>query len=808
MAPSNNPHVSSQLRHFIYYHLDNNLLKNALFLAGRLHAYEPRSSEACYLLALCQYQSGQVKAAYDTIKAHASRTHHLGCSYVFAQACLDLGRDLEGISSLDRCRTSWQQRNTFGQHSESRRQHLPDAAAVYTLLGKLWNAHKDYQRAVECWVEALNLNPFIWDAFQGICDAGCPINVPNIYKISPEMIDALCPPAQEQKQNATIAQDKSRPPAASLAPEPQPGDPFSSASSRLNGGMTHGGSVLWHKLNGSVTSFDSENAETRLDVSETPSTQNGDFTATVREDSIAEDPFSVPTAPARKANRGPDFGLEFGAPPKMRNPLPKTRTRGRFGTEEVQILQAPEPTGQKRTISGQTANSNPNMAPAPTRRSDRLRDTTRPTGATSSKLSSFTGALNGFREGRDIKKAKATGTKGRLPGTSTVGRVVSGNRDRKLQSELMEVDGKDSKASSVVSRGVTSVPQKNTAQDKAKENEALQYLCDLFTKLSMGSYNLSRYSCQDAISVFNTLPSSQRETSWVQSQIGRAYFEQADYNSAERFFARARDLEASRLEDMEYYSTALWHLRSDIDLAFLAHSLMDTERLAPQSWCAIGNAFSLAREHDQAIKCFRRATQLDPSFAYGFTLQGHEYMSNEEYDKALDAYRNAISADRRHYNAWYGLGKVYEKNGKYDFAQQHYQTASSINPANAVLVCCIGIVLEKLKNPQAALDFYSRACTLAPTQALSRFKKARVLMALNEPKRALVELQTLKNIVPDEANVHFLLGRLYKMLRNKGEAIKSFTAALNLDPKAAQYIKDAMESLDDEDEDEYEEEED
>ena len=172
MAPSNNPHISSQLRQFIYYHLDNNLLKNALFLAGRLHAHESRSSEACYLLALCQFQSGQMKAAYDTIKTHASRSHHLGCGYIFAQACLDLGKTLEGISALERCRPSWQTRNCMGQHSESRRQHLPDAAAVYTLLGKLWNAHKDYQKAVEYWVEALNLNPFMWDAFQGICESG------------------------------------------------------------------------------------------------------------------------------------------------------------------------------------------------------------------------------------------------------------------------------------------------------------------------------------------------------------------------------------------------------------------------------------------------------------------------------------------------------------------------------------------------------------------------------------------------------------------------------------------------------------
>lgn len=58
------------------------------------------------------------------------------------------------------------------KHSETQRQHLPDAAAVYCLQGKLWHAHKDLTKAVDCYVEALKLNPFMWDAFLGLCETG------------------------------------------------------------------------------------------------------------------------------------------------------------------------------------------------------------------------------------------------------------------------------------------------------------------------------------------------------------------------------------------------------------------------------------------------------------------------------------------------------------------------------------------------------------------------------------------------------------------------------------------------------------
>ena len=318
-----------------------------------------------------------------------------------------------------------------------------------------------------------------------------------------------------------------------------------------------------------------------------------------------------------------------------------------------------------------------------------------------------------------------------------------------------------------------------------KDLEALQSLLDLFARLGSAQLSLSNYDTQSAVQVYNSLPSGQRESPYILAQIGKAYYEQASYVDAEKFFIRVRQLAPSRLEDMEIYSTVLWHLKSDIELAYLAHELIEIDRLSPQAWCAVGNSFSLQREHEQALRCFKRATQLDPCFAYGFTLQGHEYIANEEFEKALDAYRCAIAADGRHYNAWYGLGKVYEKMGKWSIAEQHYRTAAKINPTNAVLICCIGMVLEKLKQPIPALQMYTRACSLSPSSALSRFKKARCLMSLSRPKEALAELEILRDVAPEEANVWFLMGRLHKMLRQKGHAVRAFTMALNLDPKVS-----------------------
>jgi anaphase-promoting complex subunit 3 len=787
MAPSP-VHIVAQLRQLIYYHLDNNLLKNALFLAARLVAYEPRSPEAAYLQAYCQFQSGYVKAAWETSRSFASRASHLGCTYVFAQASLELGRYVDGLTALEKSKVLWHGRNTWGQHNESRRQHLPDAAAVLCLKGKLLKAHKHVDQAVECWAMALKLNPFMWDAFMGLCDAGAKINTSNIYKMSPEMVSMTQLAAQQTQKlepGTGIASEKTGPtqqPTTALSAQGPP-DPFQSTQ-KSNGNM-HANSVLWEKLNGSKISVNTVGTVLDEEGARTPSTEADVEEGVLQGGPVNQHYHDPPPAPTRRTKGA----SEAPADPPPRWKAGSTRVKPRTRIEDTAVLQDhPQPAApSKRTVSGQPTTSQPPSSTIEgTRRSNRLLNTTRPPSASStvgSKVSSLANSL-GLREGREIKKAKAPAVRGRTANASTVGRVVSGNRTRTGSGDTMDVDSKEQRSTANLPP-VPPIPNQKARMEALinKDLEATQALLDLFGRMASGQLYLSTYDCQGAIQVYNSLPSAQRETPFVLTQIGRAYYEQASYADAEKFFIRVRQLAPTRLEDMEIYSTVLWHLKSDIELAYLAHELAEVDKLSPQTWVAIGNTLSQQREHEQALKCFKRSTQLDPQFAYGFTLQGHEYISNEEFEKALQAYRSAIAADGRHYNAWYGLGKVYEKMGKWQVAEQHYRTAAKINPTNAVLICCIGVALEKLKDPEQALQMYTRACSLAPSSALSRFKKSRCLMSLGRPREALAELQVLRDVVPDEANVWFLMGRLHKTLGQKAEAVRAFTMALNLDPK-------------------------
>ncbi|KAJ5238445.1 20S cyclosome subunit (BimA/Nuc2/Cdc27) [Penicillium chermesinum] len=758
-------HVASQLRHLIYYNLDNNLIRNALFLAERLHAFEPRSFEAQYLLATCHLHNGQVKMALEACQSTGTRGLHAGCSYIYAQACLDLGMYLDGVTALERSKGQWASKNTWSKHSETQRHHLPDAAAVYCLQGKLYRAHKDLNKAVDCFVESLKLNPFMWDAFLGLCATGVNIKVPNIFQLSPELIAMV-----SSSESSDTVPDRFSPTEGSF-PVQNTGnpltDPFTVSNPRADPDATFGSSALWEKLNGSSVSVASPIAPVIHEGTETPQSSGSEEFRIANSAADSESTWEPPLAPARKSRTIQHMSLDQTTgqpPPKMRTTGIRPRTKPRPETDEASSEREPPPAprigDRKRTVSGQVAHPAPQQPPepgAPQRRSVRLFNQIKPS---TSKLSDST--LTG-RDGREMKKVRSTAPRSRHGTTSTVGRVE------------------------YRTNSVPPVPPLPKQAEKTKEIEALNWLLGLFTKLASGYFLLSRYKCPDAIQQFNSLSQAQRETPWVLAQLGRAYFEQAMYGDSAKYFSRVQSLAPTRLEDMEIYSTVLWHLKNDVELAYLAHQTLEVDRLSPQAWCAIGNSFSHQRDHDQALKCFKRATALDPECAYAFTLQGHEYVSNEEYDKALDAYRRGIKADPRHYNAWYGLGTVYDKMGKLEEAEQHFRNAALINPTNAVLLCCIGLVLEKNNEPRKALVHYDRACSLAPQSILARFRKARVLMKLQENNSALAELKILKDMAPDEANVHYLLGKMYKIMHDKPNAIKHFTTALNLDPKVRQF---------------------
>lgn len=338
----------------------------------------------------------------------------------------------------------------------------------------------------------------------------------------------------------------------------------------------------------------------------------------------------------------------------------------------------------------------------------------------------------------------------------------------------------------------------DTRQQSWREIEnADNYLRKLFGSLAKAFKSFSKFDCYKAIRLIDAFPESVRDTPWVLSKLGRLHYEIVNYNQSRKYFVRLRQIDRTRLEDMEYYSTLLWHLHRKVELTYLANEAVDIDQNSAVTWCVMGNLFSLLREPDEAIRCFDNAISIDPAFTYAHTLKGHEFYAGDNYEKALDCFRVSLLLDPRHYNALYGIGMVYINLGELHKADFHFRKAVSINPINIILLCCVGMVLEKLGKKTLALRQYELANKLQPLSALPLFKKALLLFSMQQFPQAIKQFELVKELAPNEASVHFLLGQLYNIQNDKFLAIREFTIALNLDPKGNYLIREAMEMLKD-----------
>lgn len=789
MAP-NTATLAGLLKQTVYYHLDNLSYQNALFFAERLQACDPRSPEPAHLLALCHLHLGDPRTAYEVSKPSSYRGIHLGCAFIFAQCCLDLERYKDGITSLEKARPLWTGKCSVGRHTASARAPCPDSAAVSCLLGKLYRAYDDKKKAVACFEDALRASPLMWDAFTILCDMGVNVRVPNIFKLSDSFARNF-----DQEPGATNVDF------GGGAPEPlqrrvgtqavnHDNDPFEGHRSTAFQNVSSNNMLfvdhIEHDLVPKIPATHSRYAANQankqgVDGMETPT---GPVVPPPDTQALRVGyPPEPPQAPARRtrATQAVEPGM-LEAPPRMGYRLgSKRREKGQDQAElpEPTTRGAPislSTTERKRTASGHPVQPRPPNGEEP-RRSARLNVAPR------TAASRVNPSVNGTTATRELKRARPPISRIVRPGSSgaSVGRVVSGNRKPPEESS-MDVDQAEAPRAKEVP-AMQILPPKPVEPEPAKVDEALKWVLDLLRKMASGYLLSSQFQCQEALTAFSSLPRNHQDTPWVLARMGRIQYEQADYSEAEKFFRRLRILAPTRHEDMEVYSTILWHLRKETDLSFLAHELIDAVWDSPQAWCALGNASSLACEHEQALRCFKRAIQLHPNFAYAHTLQGHEHVENEEYDKALMAYRHAIAADKRHYNAYYGIGKVYEKLGNFDKAMRHYRSALMIHPTHAVLICCMGTVLQRQKQMAKALPYFIKAVELAPRAPEMRHKKARALLATGQLEEARRELIILRDLAPNKAEVHFLLGKLAKTLGDKKLAVRHFTIALSLDPK-------------------------
>lgn len=307
---------------------------------------------------------------------------------------------------------------------------------------------------------------------------------------------------------------------------------------------------------------------------------------------------------------------------------------------------------------------------------------------------------------------------------------------------------------------------------------------------------LSNYDCAAALELLlKKIPQSQFKSCFVYTLIGRCYFELAKYKEAENYYNLSLLLDPSYLTGLEYFSSVLWHLKDQFKCCNLAHLCLEQCQFAPETWVVLGNTFSLQKEHETAIKFFNRATQINPAFAYSYTLAGHEYVDNENFTEANNCFKKALAFDERQVNAWWGLGNIQLKEQNYSEAIKLFKKCLSINNHSAVLHFYLGTAYLQNKDIKNALNNLIIAQNLDQKNPMIQYQVANIYMNQGKNEEALKILKDLEENMPKEAPIYISIGKIYKNKKEYKKALDYFNKAIDLDPKDSNLAKTLIERL-------------
>ena len=114
-----------------------------------------------------------------------------------------------------------------------------------------------------------------------------------------------------------------------------------------------------------------------------------------------------------------------------------------------------------------------------------------------------------------------------------------------------------------------------------------------------------------------------------------------------------------------------------------------------------------AGNYDEAIKCYTKAKDLDPSFTNAYFFLGNIYLKKGMFDNAIYEYKKALAL--RPKAAATHAKLAYLKKGLLDEAMHECRKAIIIEPNNALAHFTLGYVYYKKGNKTAADDHLYKA---------------------------------------------------------------------------------------------------
>jgi adenylate cyclase len=225
-------------------------------------------------------------------------------------------------------------------------------------------------------------------------------------------------------------------------------------------------------------------------------------------------------------------------------------------------------------------------------------------------------------------------------------------------------------------------------------------------------------------------------------------------------------------------------------------SAKPTDNLEAYDYALKGRALAkdLTRaDNAEAREMFRRALDLDPSYApaysgLGFTyflgvLYGWSVLPNRDLNRAFELAQTSLDLDQSDVAAHRLLGRIYLFRKEYDLGIVELERALALNPNDAASYADQGLNLVWSSRPEGAILAFETALRLDPNmgaEALFHLGLAYYLTGRYED--AILHLERSSGRNPEFALTHVGLAAAYAQIEEPAKASRAAAAVRRLDP--------------------------
>lgn len=229
--------------------------------------------------------------------------------------------------------------------------------------------------------------------------------------------------------------------------------------------------------------------------------------------------------------------------------------------------------------------------------------------------------------------------------------------------------------------------------------------------------------------------------------LGEGYFAGGKYNEAIAAFERALAKDPS-LPKARYNLAQALEAAGQIDRASAAYEQAGD---VPEAKYALGNLLRRSGDLTAALRQYRWALALRPTYAQAHTNLGSLYADQGKLDEARASLEEALridpSADEAHNN----LGRVFAAQGSIPKALIHLRRALSLNASNVTARYNLARLFQATNSMHAAIAEYRRVLERQPGFVEAHVGLAQALGDMNQIDGAIAEFREALRLQPAHA---------------------------------------------------------